>query len=223
MPHRRPPAVSVARFRCSHALAPRYDSGVAAVEFALIAPIMAVDVHRRCRDEPGHHRRSSRHADRRLHRRSRRASPTRHISQTEISDIMRVGSYILKPYSAIPIKIVLRNVTSSPASATNTKQSWTCTYNGTGSTQTCSCTNTTFHAAGQYGHDQRQRRGAEVTYDYVPLVFDYFMKYTWGGGRRSYRHLPLRRRHLHEAAQPERRCCCRPRQRRPARRRPSSG
>ena len=40
------------------------------------------------------------------------------IAQSDVADVTRVGSYIMKPYSSTPIRIVLRNVTSSPASAT---------------------------------------------------------------------------------------------------------
>jgi Flp pilus assembly protein TadG len=91
--------------------------GVAAVEFALVAPLMAamfvgavemsqaITVNRRVTQVAGSA------ADL-----VARASKT--ISQSEVGDIMRVGSYIMKPYSATPIRITLRNVTSSPSSAT---------------------------------------------------------------------------------------------------------
>jgi Flp pilus assembly protein TadG len=160
--------------------------GVAAVEFALVAPLMAamfvgavemsqaITVDRRVTQI------ASSTADL-----VARASKT--ISQSEIGDIMRVGSYIMKPYTATPIRIVLRNVTSSPASATNTKQSWTCSYNGTGGTQTCECTNTTFPLPSNMVTTNDSVIVAEVTYDYVPLVFNYIMKRTWGGGGTSYR------------------------------------
>ena len=84
--------------------------GVAAVEFALVAPLMAamfvgavemsqaITVDRRVTQIAGST------ADL-----VARASKT--ISQSEIGDIMRVGSYIMKPYTATPIRIVLRNVT----------------------------------------------------------------------------------------------------------------
>jgi hypothetical protein len=99
---------------------------------------------------------------------------------------MRVGSYIMKPYNATPIRIVVRNVTSSPASATQTKQSWTCSYNGTSGTQTCACTNTSFTLPAHLVTTNDSVVVAEVTYDYVPLVFNYIMKNTWGGGGASY-------------------------------------
>lgn len=161
------------------------ESGVAAMEFALIAPLMGVmfigavemsqviTVDRRVTQIAGSTADLVARADKK-------------ISQTEIGDIMRVGSYIMKPYSANPINIVLRNVTSSPASATNTKQSWTCSYNGTGQTQTCTCTDTAFTLPGNLVTTNDSVVVAEVTYAYVPLVFNYIMKRTWGGNGSSY-------------------------------------
>ena len=161
-------------------------SGVAAIEFALVAPLMAamfvgavemsqaITVDRRVTQIAGSTADLVARAD-------------KTISQSEISDIMRVGSYILKPYSANPIRIVLRNVTSSPANASQTKQSWTCSYNGTGGTQTCECTNTSFTLPANMVTTNDSVVVAEVTYDYVPLVFNYIMKHTWGGGGASYR------------------------------------
>jgi Flp pilus assembly protein TadG len=160
--------------------------GVAAIEFALIAPLMAamfvgavemsqaITVDRRVTQIAGSTADLVARAD-------------KTIAQSEIADIMRVGSYILKPYSATPIRITLRNVTSSPASATQTKQSWTCSYNGTGGTQTCECTNTSFPLPANMVTTNDSVVVAEVTYDYVPLVFNYIMKNTWGGGGASYR------------------------------------
>jgi Flp pilus assembly protein TadG len=160
--------------------------GVAAVEFALIAPLMAamfvgavemsqaITVNRRVTQVAGST------ADL-----VARASKT--ISQSEVGDIMRVGSYIMKPYSATPIRIILRNVTSSPSSATTTKQSWICTYNGAGGTQTCECTNTSYTLPSNMVTTNDSVVVAEVTYDYVPLVFNYIMLRTWGGTGTSYR------------------------------------
>lgn len=160
--------------------------GVAAIEFALVAPLMAamfvgavemsqaITVDRRVTQIAGSTADLVARAD-------------KTISQSEISDVMRVGSYIMKPYSANPIRIVLRNVTSSPANASMTKQSWTCSYNGTGGTQTCECTNTTFTLPTNMVTTNDSVVVAEVTYDYVPLVFNYIMKNTWGGGGASYR------------------------------------
>lgn len=160
--------------------------GVAAIEFALVAPLMAamfvgavemsqaITVDRRVTQIAGSTADLVARAD-------------KTIAQSEISDIMRVGSYIMKPYSANPIRIVLRNVTSSPANASLTKQSWTCSYNGTGGTQTCECTDTSFLLPANMVTTNDSVVVAEVTYDYVPLVFNYIMKHTWGGGGASYR------------------------------------
>jgi Flp pilus assembly protein TadG len=154
--------------------------GVAAVEFALIVPIMAmmfvgavelsqaITIDRRVTQV------ASSAAD-------LIARADKKISQTEVADIMRVGSYLLKPYTLNPLKIVVRNVTSSPASATIAKQSWSCSYNGTGQTQTCACSNTAFTLPANLVTTNDSVVIAEVTYAYVPLTFNYFMKNAFGG------------------------------------------
>ncbi len=156
--------------------------GVAAVEFAMIVPIMAVmfigavelsqviTVNRRV-DQA-----SSATAD--LVARSENQ-----ISQSEITDIMKAGSYIVAPYNQNPLKIVVRNVTTSPSSATTSKQSWSCTFNGTGSALSCACSNTSYTLPTGLVGTNDSVVISQATYDYKPLVFDYFMKK--GGGASS--------------------------------------
>jgi Flp pilus assembly protein TadG len=156
------------------------QEGVAAVEFAMIVPIMAVmfigavelsqaiTVDRRVTQV------ASSTAD-------LVARAEKQISQTEISDIMRVGGYILRPYSQAPLQIVIRNVTSSPTNATIAKQSWSCTYQGTGQTQTCACSSENFTLPPNLVSTNDSVVISEVTYSYQPLIFDYFMKQAAGG------------------------------------------
>ena len=158
----------------------RDQGGIAAVEFALIVPIMAlmfigavemsqaITVDRRVTQV------ASSTAD--LVARSEKQ-----IAQTEITDIMRVGSYIFKPYSQDPVQIVIRNVTSSPTNATIAKQSWSCTYTGTGQTQTCACSSSNYTLPGNLVTTNDSVVISEVTYNYKPLVFDFFMKKSAGG------------------------------------------
>ena len=85
--------------------------GVAAIEFAMIVPIMAImfigavelsqaiTVDRRVTQV------ASSTAD-------LVARAEKQISQNEITDILKVGGYILKPYAEAPVQIVIRNVTS---------------------------------------------------------------------------------------------------------------
>lgn len=149
--------------------------GMAAVEFAMIAPIMgimfigavelsqAITVDRRVTQV------ASSTAD--LVARSEKQ-----IAQSEIQDIMKVGGYLLEPYSQTPLTIVLRNVTSSPTNATIAKQSWTCTYNGATKSQTCQCSNASFSLPANLVTTNDSVVVSEVTYNYKPLVFDYFLK-----------------------------------------------
>ncbi len=156
------------------------QDGMAAIEFAMIAPILAlmfigavelsqaITVDRRVTQV------ASSTAD-------LIARAEKQISQTEITDIMKVGGYIMKPYSEAPVQIIVRNVTSSPTNATVAKQSWSCTYQGTGQTQTCACSSTNYTLPGNLVSTNDSVVIAEVTYAYKPLMFDFFMKKSTGG------------------------------------------
>lgn len=156
----------------------RATEGAAAVEFALIVPMLSIlfigtvelsqviTINRRVgqianatADLVG------------------RASQT--ITSSDITDITNSGSYIMAPFNRTPLQIVLSNVTSSPSSATNTKQSWICTYSGTGNSLSCSCTNTAYTIPTNLVSTNDSVVIARVSYAYKPLVFDYFMKRNW--------------------------------------------
>jgi Flp pilus assembly protein TadG len=165
----------------------RSTAGAAAVEFALLAPMMSIlfigavelsqviAVNRRVTQIAGSTGDLVARAD-------------TQISQSAITDIMKVGGYVMEPYSQAPLQIILSNVTSSPADATNTKQSWMCTYKGSGGsggTTTCSCTNTKQAIPPNLVTTNDSVVMAKVTYAYKPLLFDHFMKADWassGGG-----------------------------------------
>jgi len=179
--------IRLANLRCRRLIQRwRADArGVAAIEFALIVPMLgimfvgavemsqAVTVDRRVTQV------SSATAD-------LVARADTSISQSDISDIMRVGSYILLPYAATPLQIVVRNITSSPTNAAVAKQSWSCTYNGTGQTLTCACSNTTYTLPSSLVTTNDSVVVSEVTYTYVPLIFNTFMKNAFGGSGASY-------------------------------------
>jgi Flp pilus assembly protein TadG len=165
-------AASVGRLGCRWKAS---TEGVAAVEFALIVPIMAVmfigavelsqaiTVDRRVTQV------ASSTAD-------LVARAEKQISQNEITDIMKAGSYIVAPYDQNPLQIIVRNVTSSPASATTAKQSWFCTYNGVGSTLSCACTDMAYTLPPGLVTTNDSVVISETSYSYKPLVFDHFMK-----------------------------------------------
>ena len=112
--------------------------GVAAIEFAMIVPIMgvmfigavelsqAITIDRRVTQV------ASSTSD--LVAQWSPSSGSAGISQNEMNDIMRVGRFIVAPYDQNPLQVVIRSITSSPTNAANTKQGWSCTYNGLGST-----------------------------------------------------------------------------------------
>jgi Flp pilus assembly protein TadG len=161
------------------------QEGVAAIEFAMIVPILAlmfigaVELSQAIT------------VDRRI---TQVASSTgdliarseKQISQTEIGDIMKVGGYIMKPYTQDTLEIIVRNVVSSPTNATVAKQSWSCTFKATGQTQTCACSSTNYSLPGNLVSTNDSVVISEVTYSYKPLLFDYFMKQSSGGGGGTY-------------------------------------
>jgi len=162
--------------------------GIAAVEFAFIVPLMAVmfigavelsqviTINRRV-DQV-----SSATAD--LVARwspASGAASANGITQTEITDVMKSGGYIMAPYSQNPLQITIRSVMSSPTSATSTKLWWSCTFNGTGSALSCSCANSSLTVPSGLLGLLDDIVISQATYAYKPLVFDYFMKKGGGG------------------------------------------
>jgi Flp pilus assembly protein TadG len=157
--------------------------GVAAIEFAFILPIMfvmfvgavelsqAITVDRRVTQA------ASSVAD-------LAARKETSISTTEIGDIMKIAGYIMAPYSQTPLTVVVRNVSSSSADATATKQSWQCTYSATSDTATpvCACMNETYNLPPGLVSTTDSVVVAEATYTYTPLVFDYFLNRTLSSG-----------------------------------------
>lgn len=154
----------------------RNAEGVAAVEFALLAPVIsmmfvgAVEMSQAFTADRRAMQISSSVADL-----VARTATT--ITTSDMTDIMRIGGYIMLPFSSTPLTITLRNITSSPTSATTTKQSWSCTYNsgGTGST-TCACSSTTFTIPSGLVSTNDSIVVSEVQYNYTPLVFDTILK-----------------------------------------------
>ena len=157
--------------------------GAAAVEFAMIVPIMAimfigaVELSQAITVD----RRVSQVASSTADLVARWSPPsgsgsTMGIPQSEITDITRVGGIIVSPYDRIPLQIIIRSVMSSPTDATNTKQWWSCTFDGLGSTLACACSNTSYTLPPNLVTTLDNVVISEATYSYKPLVFDHFMK-----------------------------------------------
>jgi len=161
------------------------DDGVAAIEFALIVPMVAIMFVGAVELS------QALTVDRRVTQAANAtadlvARAETQITQSDITDIMRASSFIMAPYTRNQLQIVVRELQSSPTSATIVKESWICTYNGTGQTLVCSCSNTARTVPGNLVGTNDAVVRAEVTYGYQPLVFDYFMKRNWGSTGTSY-------------------------------------
>ena len=129
------------------------------------------------------------------------ARAEKQISHTEIGDIMKVGGYIMEPYSQNPLEITLRNVTSSPANATTTKSPGRAPTRARIKPKPASAP-PPLHAHPPNLLSNDSIVVAEVTYDYTPLIFDYFMKRAAAGATSGTGVLYADRDDLFEAAQP---------------------
>ena len=163
--------------------------GVAAVEFALILPIIAlmfigsVEMSQAVTIDRKTSMVAASTGD--LVGRAETA-----ITEGEMLDIAKIGSWLLKPFDPTKIKLTLSLVsiplcpggtcpTGDPSpSDSNIKTRWKCDYDGASpSAINCTCQNSsyTMPAAGliKYGDASVI---SDVEYSYTPLVFDYFMK-----------------------------------------------
>ena len=104
------------------------------------------------------------------------------ISLTEIADIMKIGGYIIAPYSQTPLQVTVRNVSSSAADAGKTKVSWQCTYAAGKTTPQCECKNEAYPLPTGLVAKNDSVVVVDADYTYTPLVFDYFLKKTMDPG-----------------------------------------
>ncbi len=162
----------------------RCTQGVAAVEFALIAPVMAamfvgsVELSQAVT------------ANRRVTQVATStgdlvARADKNISDSEIVDIMKVGSYLMSPYALTGLSVDIRVVASSATNATDTKLKWTCSYKASApTTVTCTCPSTTYAIPAGLVSQGDAVVIADISYDYKPTLFDNYMKkyYTGGSG-----------------------------------------
>jgi len=165
----------------------RRVDGIAAVEFALIVPIMvtlfvgavemsqAVTVNRRVSQI------GSTVGDI-IARSDSTISATG--ADPSILDTMMAGKYLLSPYSASTL-VTEVSIVGSISSATDIKQKWYCKYDGANpSVVNCSCKNQAYTLPSNLISSTSFPDYvvvATVTYGYKPGVFDMFMKKAYGG------------------------------------------
>lgn len=171
--------------------------GVAAVEFALLAPIMAVMMIGAVEMS------QAVTVDRRTSQVASSvgdlvARATDGITEGEMLDINKIGSWLMKPYDGSKLKIKLSLVSLPPCagggacppdpspSDPNIKTQWKCEYDGASpSAVNCTCPNTsyTMPSVGLIKFNDATVV-SDIEYSYTPLVFDYFMKanYPSAGG-----------------------------------------
>lgn len=179
------PSRSIRRIVTMARIFARRAEGIAAVEFALIVPIMAtlfigaVELSQAIT------------ANRRV---TQVGSTTgdlvaraTDVSDTDVLDIMKVGSYLLAPYSTSGLKVDIRVVGSNATSATTTTLKWICSYDATNpNSVNCSCPNTAYTIPTGLVSTSDYVVIANVYYGYKPKLFDVFMKQYYGGANGVY-------------------------------------
>lgn len=175
------PSRSIRRAMTNALMFARRVEGIAAIEFALIAPIMAtlfigavelsqaITANRRVTQVGSTSGDLVARAD-------------SNISDSDVLDIMKVGSFLLSPYSTANLKVEIRVVGSSSTDATATKLEWICSYDSAvPSAVNCSCPRTPYSIpAGLVGKGDYVVI-SNVSYGYKPTLFDVFMKQYYGG------------------------------------------
>jgi Flp pilus assembly protein TadG len=163
--------------------------GVAAVEFALIVPIMAVLFLGAVEMS------QAVTANRRVTQVGTTvgdiiARASSDIYDTNVLDIMKVGKYLLDPFNPTTLKVDVNLVGTSNTSDTDTKQKWTCSYDGANpSSINCSCPNQAGGGTaytlptGLVTKTDQFVIVANVQYGYKPPLFDNFMKSSYGGAK----------------------------------------
>jgi Flp pilus assembly protein TadG len=151
------------------------DEGVAAVEFAFIAPIMVslfigiVELSYGLSLVTQVQQVANSTAD-------LVARAENQIKQSDITDIMTGSSFIFSPFNPNAATITLRQVMSSPLNANTTKQAWSCTYTASTGALACACTNTAFNVPANLVTTNDTVVLSQVTYDYMPFVFNHFLR-----------------------------------------------
>ena len=148
----------------------RNRDGVAAVEFAMIVPVMfvlfvgsvefsqALTVDRRVTQI------ASSAAD--------LVARTKSISTSEVSSIFEISNHLMQPYTTTPLKITIVNVVANATDATNTTVCWSQNYQGGVTNYSNGQSYTLPTGIVQAGESVIV---AEVAYAYTPILFNYFM------------------------------------------------
>ena len=161
--------------------------GVAAVEFALIVPIMAalligtielsqaITVDRRVTQVATTTGDLVARADGTIYE-IEKASKADSVTNN-ILDVMRVGSWLLAPYNAASLNVTISVVTSNIDNENIRRTKWRCTFDGANpNAVTCTCPNTIVTIPNGLVGRGDSVVVAEVEYGYRPMLFDHFLK-----------------------------------------------
>ena len=158
----------------------RDQHGVAAVEFAFILPILfmlfvgaiefsqAITVDRRVTQV--------------AHSTADLVTRTDRLCTTDASDMMQIIQQLVAPYNASPLRVSIVSVKANINNAANTTVDWSYSHNG-GATYAAGASYTL--PAGLVTAGQTVVV-AESTYNYTPLIFNYFISSAMNLTEKSY-------------------------------------
>jgi Flp pilus assembly protein TadG len=148
----------------------RSQKGVAAIEFAMIIPMMfflfvgciefsqAITVDRRITQV------ASSTAD--------LIAREKTMTTAKVEGIMQIIDYLMEPYDPAELKVTVLNVVADIADATRTKVCWSYNHNGGTHNYTAGQSYSLPLGIVEAGNSVIV---AEVTYNYIPLIFHYFI------------------------------------------------
>lgn len=98
---------------------------------------------------------------------------TKSITTSEVAGIMQIAGHLMRPYDPRRLRVTILNVMANISNATDTRVCWSYEHNGGAGTYTDG-------TAYRLPEDVVEPGGsvivAEVEYDYVPMIFSYFIK-----------------------------------------------
>ncbi len=158
------------RMRSALALVRRDERGVAAIEFAMIVPILflllvgsiefsqAITIDRRVTQI------ASSTAD--------LVAREKTITTAQLNNVMSIARALMEPYDPNLLRITLTNVGANVTNATNTKVCWSFNYQGGANTYT---QGSAYALPAGIVDKGGSVMVAEVQYYYTPLIFNYFI------------------------------------------------
>lgn len=145
--------------------------GVAALEFALVVPILFILLVGTVEFS------QALTVDRRVTQAANSTADliarTKSITTSEVAGVMQIIGHLMRPYDPARMRITVLNVIADVDDAANTTVCWSYEHNGGSGSYVDGAS---YPLAADLVEPGSSVIVAEVTYDYQPIIFDYFIK-----------------------------------------------